>query len=152
MSEDISPNTEEQSRDYRDNEERKQHQDFKVGNRRTPLSNNILMMLGNLLQPQTKGFEHINLDMSFTYLDKFGIESAKNSSFLITYFSVNGFRKAQYLERSNLSTHLIANRSLDGKSMELFTHTVTKQQQEYSDKTEKKAGFLDFSRKKDGGN
>ena len=141
---------EEDQRQYYDDLERKQFHDFKLGNRRTPLSNNVLMLLGDLLQPQTEGFDHINLDMAFTYQDYFGISLTKNSSFLITYFSINGFRKALYLERNNLATHLVANRSINGKSMELFTNTVTTQKQEFLDKTEKKSGFGRlFSRKKE---
>lgn len=146
-------NEEEQNRFIRDEQERKQYQDFKLGNRRTPLSNNVLMLLGDLLQPQTVGFQHINLDMSFTYQDFFGITLTKNSSFLITYFTLWGFKKALYLERSVLATHLVANRSLNGKSMELFTNTVTTQKQEFLDKTEKKGGFsrLFGSKKSEGG-
>ena len=138
----------EEERYYVDEQERKQAQDFRLGNRRTPLSNNILMLLGDLLQPQTEGFDHINLDMSFTYQDQFGIMVVKNSSFLITYFSIYGFKKALYLERSNLATHLVAYRSLNGKSMELFTTTVTTQKQEFTDKTEKKSGFSKLLGKK----
>lgn len=132
---------EDQAKNYIDDQERKQFQDYKLGNRRSPLSNNVLMLLGDLLQPQTEGFEHINLDMSFTYQDSFGIQIVKNSSFLITYFTMWGFKKALYLERSNLATHLVAYRSINGKSMELFTNTVTTQKQEYLDKTTKKSGF-----------
>jgi len=132
---------EENTLDYRDDQSRKQYHDFKLGNRRTPLSNNVLMLLGDLLQPQTEGFDHINLDMSFTYQDYFGINMVKNSSFLITYFQIWGFKRALYLERNNLATHLVANRSLNGKSMELFTNTVTTQRQEFQDKTEKATGF-----------
>jgi hypothetical protein len=133
--------TEDETRNTGDELERKQYQDFKLGNRRSPLSNNILNLLGDLLQPQTKGFDHINLDMSFTYQDSYGIMTVKNSSFLITYFQMWGFKKALYLERSNLATHLIAYRSLNGKSMEMFTNTVTKQVTEYQDKTPKASGF-----------
>lgn len=125
----------------RDENDRKQFHDFKVGNRRSPLSNNVLMLLGDLLQPQTEGFGHINMDMSFSYQDLWGFSSVKNSSFLITFLSMFGFKKAMYLERSTLATHLIASRSIKGKSMDLFTKTVTQQKQEFVDKTDKKTGF-----------
>ena len=133
---------EEQISSFRDEEERKQAHDFKVGTRRTPLSNNILNLLGGLIQPQTKGFKQINLDMSFTYLDVWDIIYVKNSSFLITFCSIYGFKKSEYIERGNLATHLNARRSYKGKSMDLFTTTVTKQDQSYEDKTPKKTGFL----------
>lgn len=132
----------EQVRDYYDDQERKQFHDYKVGMRRSPLSNNILNLLSRLLQPQTTGFSQINMDMAFTYLDSFGVYFVKNSSFLITFCKLYGFKKSEYIERSSLATHLVANRSLHGKSMELFTTTVTKQSQEYSDKTQKKVGFF----------
>ncbi len=133
---------EEQKKAFYDEEERKQAHDFKVGTRRTPLSNNILNLLGGLIQPQTKGFKQINLDMSFTYLDVWDIIYVKNSSFLITFCSIYGFKKSEYIERGNLATHLNARRSYKGKSMDLFTTTVTKQDQSYEDKTPKKTGFL----------
>ncbi len=132
----------EQKRAFHDEEERKQANDFKVGTRRTPLSNNILNLLGGLIQPQTEGFKQINLDMSFTYLDVWDIIYVKNSSFLITFCSIYGFKKSEYIERGNLATHLNARRSYKGKSMDLFTTTITKQDQSYVDKTEKKAGLL----------
>lgn len=132
----------EQVRSFKDEEERKQAYDFRVGLRRTPLSNNILNLLGGLLQPQTTGFPQINLDMSFTYLDGFDIMRVTNSSFLITFCKLHGFKKSEYLERSTLATLLISKRSFQGKSMDLFTTTITKQSQAYEDKTPKKTGFL----------
>lgn len=146
----TDPSKDEQVRAWRDDLDRKQSHDFKLGNRRTPLSNNVLMLLGDILQPQTEGFDHINLDMSFGFQDYWGVQSVKNSSFLITYFTIWGFKKALYIERNNLATHLVVSRSLQGKSMELFTNTVTTAKQEYIDKTEKRAGFGRlFSRKQE---
>lgn len=130
--------------------ERKQVNDFKVGTRRVPLSNNILAMLSDMLQPQTEGFSQVNMDMSFTYQDNFGVQFVKNSSFLITFCKLYGLKKSEYIERSNLATHLNVYRSLNGKSMELFTTTVTKSQQEFMDKTDKKVGFFQsLGRKKE---
>lgn len=132
-----------------DEEERKQFYDYKVGNRRSPLSNNILLLLGDLLQPQTEGFNHINMDMSFTYLDNFDVLKVENHSLIISYLTMYGFKKALYLERSMLATELIAKRSRAGKSMELFTSTVTNQKQEFIDKTPQKTGFLPLVRNKE---
>jgi len=128
--------------EHNDEQERKQAQDYKVGNRRTPLSNNILNLLSGMLQPQTLGFEQVNLDMSFSYLDSFDVSRVMNSSFLITFCQMFKFKKSEYLERSTLATLLNAKRSYDGKSMELFTTTITKQDQSYKDTTKKKTSFL----------
>lgn len=139
---------EEKILNYRDSQERQQYKDFKLGTRRTPLSNNILMLLGDLLQPQTLGFDHINMDMSFTVLDNFSLPFVKNASFLITYFQLWGFKKALYMERNELATTLVANRSLNGKSMDMFTNTVTKQQFEDNTKKSKPTGFGRLFKKK----
>ncbi len=139
---------EEKILNYRDSQERQQYKDFKLGTRRTPLSNNILMLLGDLLQPQTTGFDHINLDMSFTYLDSWSLQFVKNASFLVTYFQLWGFKKALYMERNELATTLVANRSINGKSMDLFTNTVTKTQFEDTSNKNKKTGFSKMFSKK----
>ena len=133
---------EQQNRDYQDEQERKQFQDFKVGTRKTPLSNNILNLLNSLLQPQTTGFKQVNMDMAFTYLDRWDIDRVMNYSFLVTFFEINELPKSEYMQRGELATFLNAKRSQDGKSMELFTTTITKQDQSYADKTEKKTGFF----------
>lgn len=133
---------EDQVKAFYDEERRRQHQDYKTGSRKTPLSNDVLTLLGGLLQPQTTGFSQVNLDMSFSYLDSYDVQRVMNSSFLITFCKLYGFKRSEYMERSVLATLLNAKRSFQGKSMELFTTTVTKQQQEYQDKTEKKTGFL----------
>ncbi len=127
--------------DYSDEQDRKQYHDFKAGNRKMPLSNNVLMLLGGLLQPQTKGFEQVNLDMSFSNLDSWSLFDVQNSSFLVSYFSLWGLGRALYLERGKLATNLIARRSLNAKSMDLFTNVTTTQKQEFLDKTEKKTGW-----------
>lgn len=147
MTEEVTE--EEKILNYRDHQERQQFKDYKLGTRRTPLSNNILMLLGDLLQPQTTGFKHINLDMSFTYLDNWSLPFVKNSSFLITYFQLWGFKRALYMERNELATTLVANRSINGKSMDLFTNTVTKQQFEDTSNKEKKTGFGKLFKKKE---
>lgn len=134
----------EHNRGLVDDDERRQVQDFKAGTRRSPLSNNVLMLLGELLQPATTGFDHVNLDMSFSFQDHFGAAYVKNSSFLISFFQMWGCKKAEYIERGILATHLNVSRSLNGKSMELFTTTVTQQKQEFHDKTDKRTGFGRF--------
>jgi hypothetical protein len=144
---------EEHERFIVDELERKQREDFKAGNRRTPLTNNILMLLGDLLQPQTTGFNHINMDMSFSFLDANDLYFVENSSFLVTWFNLWGLKKCNFVERNKLATRLIAKRSFQGKSMELFTSTVNVQKQEFKDNTEKKTGFdrlINFGKKQEG--
>jgi len=133
---------------YNDEEEYKARRNFEIGNRPTPLSNNLLSMVGDLLQPQTMGFNHINMDMTFSYLDRFDIEEVRNSSFIITYCEMLGLKKSCFNERSSLATLLNAKRSQNGKSMSLFNTTVTQSKQELEDKTDKKTGFGGFFRKR----
>lgn len=140
--EELDKLEDDQKKAFYDEERRKQHHDYKVGSRKTPLSNDVLSLLGNLLQPQTEGFSQVNLDMSFSYLDGFDVQRVLNSSFLITFCKLYGFKRSEYMERSSLATLLNARRSFQGKSMELFTTTVTKQHQEYEDKTPKSGGFF----------
>lgn len=135
------PSTEEQVLNYRDDQERKQKNDFKTGTRRTPLSNNVLMLLGDLLQPQTKGFDHVNLDMTFTNLNDFDLYNVQNSSFIITWCTMYGIPKSMYQERGKLATLLNSKRSFKAKSMDMFTTTITKQTIESQDKTKKESGF-----------
>jgi len=144
------PTEEDQIRAWHDQEARKQNQDYKLGNRRTPLSNNVLMLLGDLLQPQTMGLDHINMDMSFTNLDFFDLSSVENSSYIIAHCRVWGLLRPLFIERNKLATKLISKRSFQAKSMELFTNTVSTQKQEFLDNTQKKTGFARiFGRKKE---
>lgn len=145
------PDTEEQQeRIDRDEEQAyRARRSYEIGNRPTPLSNNLLSMIGDLLHPQTEGFSHINMDMTFTYLDRFDIEEARNSSFIITACELWGLKKSAFNERSSLASLLNLKRSQNGKSMSLFNETVTKSSQELEDKTDKKTGFGGFFKRKD---
>jgi hypothetical protein len=102
------------------------------------------MMLGNILQPQTSGFDHINMDMSVSVLDGYRQHEVQNCNDIINYAIMNGFNRVAYMERGRLATLLVSSRSLNGKSMDLFTKTVSEQKQEFTDKTEKKGGFPNF--------
>jgi hypothetical protein len=119
-----------------------------IQNRKYPPSNNILLMLGNLLQPQTEGFPHINLDMSFTNVGMWDVGRVMDLSFVITYCHLYNLKRSEYQARSELATFLNIKRSEGAKSMELFTTTVTKQSQDFTDKTEKKTGIKLFGRSK----
>ena len=140
---------EEQEINYRNEQERREKEDFKLGNRRTPLTNNVLLLLGDLLQPQTTGFTHVNNDMSFTNLNDNDLYRTDNSSFLINWFNLWGLQKCAYTERGALATLLISKRSYQAKTMELFTSTVNVQKSEFKDITEKKTAFQKLFGKKE---
>lgn len=138
---------------FYDDEDRKQVQDFQAGTRRTPLGTNVLLMLGRLIEPQTTGYPHINLDMSFANLNDWDLYTVRDSSFIINFCRLHNLRKSEYLERGRLATILNSSKSHRGKTMDLFTTTVTKQEQEYRDSTKKKTGFFSsLGRKKPVGN
>lgn len=122
---------------------------LKISNRKYPPSSSILLMLGNLLHPQTEGFPHINLDMSFTNVSNWDIMRVENLSGIIVYCFMHNFKTSEYLARNDLATFLNIKRSEGAKSMELFTTTVTKQSQEFQDKTDKKTSIRLFGKKKE---
>ena len=132
-----------------DQQKKTMQKGFQLGNRRMPLSNNLLMLLNDLLQPQTTGFDFVNGDMTFTYMDRDGIAYVKNTTVIITFCAMYGLKKPLYIERSNLATHLNIYKSLNGKSMELFTSSVSTQKHEFTDKTIKKTGFTTLFGKKE---
>jgi len=133
----------EQVNAFYDQLDRQSKQDFLAGNRRTPLGNNVLLMLGRLIQPQTTGYPQINIDMAFSNLGDFDMLGTRTSSDIINFCRLYGLKKSEYLERGRLATLLNSSKSHKGKTMDMFTHTVTKQVQEYADKTQKKVGFLE---------
>lgn len=135
---------EEEKREKRNTSESK----LDVKNKRFPNNSNVLLLLGNLLQPQTEGFPQVNLDMSFTNVNVWDINRVMDWSYVITYCYLHNLKKAEYLARSMLATFLNIKRSENAKSMELFTTTVTKQSQEFQDKTSKKTGIMLFGSKK----
>ena len=124
------------------------NQNFDTSNRQPVHTKNILFLLGDLLNPQTEGFKHINMDMSFSNLDYFDLTYTENSSFLIVWFNIHALKKCSFIERNKLATRLIAKRSFNAKSMELFTNTVNVQKQQFEDKTEKKKGFFNMGKPK----
>lgn len=142
--EELTPEEAQEALRESDEQDYRARRAFEIGNRPTPLSNNLLAMVGDLLQPQTSGFNHINMDMTFTYLDRYDIIEARNSSFIITYCDLHGLKKSAYNERSQLASLLNLKRSQEGRSMDLFNKTVTQAKQELEDKTDKKTGFGGF--------
>ncbi len=112
----------------------------------------LVEYIGDMLVPQTEGFEHVNLDMTFTYLGNFDLMYVDTVAMSITIAHIYKLKQSEYLLRGNLATFLNSRRSRDAKSMNIFTTMVTKQDQTFVDKTEKKQGFswFGFGKKKDG--
>jgi hypothetical protein len=122
---------------------------YEVGLRERQRKEKMIEYLGDMLIPATTGFPQINLDMAFTNLAHFDLVVVQNLSSLITYCHINGFKKSEYMCRSQLATFLNSRRSKDGKSMDMFTTITTKssQSQEFKDTTTEKKGFSLFSQK-----
>ena len=120
-----------------------------IGTKKPPISSsNALWLLQNLLQPQTTGYEQVNLDLSFTNLQGFDVERIMNLSLLINFFRINDLPKSHYIANGEYATFLNAKRSVGGWSGGLLTTTITQTKQEYTDNSAKKSGFNLFSFKK----
>ena len=117
---------------------------YAVRNKSRQRKEQLMEYLGDMLVPQTEGFDHVNLDMTFTNLTFFDMAHVDNLSLSITLCKIYGLRQSEYLLRGMLASFLNSRRSKDAKSMDMFTTMVTKQKQEFVDKTESKAGFAMF--------
>ena len=100
--------------------------------------------LGEMLEPQTEGFPHINLDMAFTNLSFWDLNHVDNVSMSILVANMYKLKQSEYLLRGDLATFLNSRRSKNAKSMDIFTTVVTKQEQEFKDKTKETQGFSFF--------
>lgn len=123
----------------------------RTGEKRMPLYDNVLEMLGGLLQPQQDKFDHINLDMGFTDLDKWDRQRIENLSTQITICDMWGLEQSRLLHESDMETICISSRSKSGRAMELFNTTVTKSDSKFREETDKKSGFNFFPHRKKGG-
>ena len=122
---------------------------FSIRKRVRQRKEQLVEYIGELLQPQTLGFDHVNMDMTFTYLGNWDLMFVDNTCMSITMAHIYGLKQSEYLLRGILATFLNSRRSRDAKSMNIFTTMVTEQKQEFIDKTEKKQGFawLSFGKK-----
>ncbi len=118
---------------------------FAIGNRERARKEQMVEYLGELLQPETEGFEHINMDMSFTNLNFFDLFKVDNLSEGINLCHMYELKQSEFLFRGDLAAILISRRSKDARSFELFTDVTTKQHQTFKDETEEKKGFSFFS-------
>jgi len=107
---------------------------------------NVLNMVGQLLIPMTEGFEHVNLDMSFTYLGNSDLYRVEGISSCINLCHMWGLKQSEFLLRGELATLLNSRRSRGAKSMNLFTEVTTKTEQKFKDETIEKKGFSFFGK------
>ncbi len=118
---------------------------FAIGNRERARKEQMVEYLGELLQPETEGFEHINMDMSFTNLNFFDLFKVDNLSEGINLCHMYGLKQSEFLFRGDLAAILISRRSKDARSFALFTDVTTHQSQTFKDETEEKKGFSFFN-------
>lgn len=123
---------------------------FAVGTRDRARKEQLVEYLGELLIPVTEGFEHINLDMSFTYLGMWDLFRVDNLSEGINICHMYGLKQSEFLFRGDLAVLLNSRRSRNARTMALFTDVTTHQTQTFKDETEEKKGFsfLNFGKKK----
>ncbi len=121
---------------------------FAMGNRERARKEQLVEYLGQMLEPETDGFEHINMDMSFTNLNFIDLFKVDNLCEGINLCHIYGLKQSEYLFRGDLATLLISRRSKDAKSFQLFTNVSTHSTQTFKDETEEKKGFSFFNFKK----
>ncbi len=121
---------------------------FAIGNRERARKEQLVEYLGQMLEPETDGFEHINMDMSFTNLNFIDLFKVDNLCEGINLCHIYGLKQSEYLFRGDLATLLISRRSRDAKSFQLFTDVTTHSSQTFKDETEEKKGFSFFNFKK----
>jgi len=122
---------------------------FNIGTKKPPVStDNALWLMQNLLQPQSLGYDQINLDLSFTNLQHFDVERIMNLSFIINFSRMFKLPKSRFLSNGDYATLLNAKRSVGGWSGSLLTTTVTKASSEYKDASNERARWKLFSFRK----
>ena len=121
---------------------------FAISNRERARKEQMVEYLGQMLEPETDGFPHINMDMSFSNLGFFDLFKVDNISEAINLCHMLDLKQSEYLFRGELATILISRRSKDARSFALFTDVTTKTEQTFKDETEEKKGFFNFAKKK----
>ncbi len=121
-----------------------------IGNRERARKEQMVEYLGQMLEPETDGFEHINMDMSFTNLNFFDLFKVDNLCEGINLCHIYELKQSEFLFRGDLAALLISRRSRDARSFALFTDVTTHQSQTFKDETEEKKGFsfFNFGKKK----
>ena len=114
---------------------------FDIKNRQLEKQRHVLNMLAQLLNPVTEGYDHVNLDMSFSFLGDQELYRAEALSMKINIAHIWELKLTEFLLRGELATVVISRRSRGGKSMNLATEVMIKQEQTYKDETQEKKGF-----------
>jgi len=125
------------------------YQRLRSGNRKFALFNNILEIVPNLLNPSTIGFDHINMDMTFSDLNAYDKFRVERMSDCISITSIIGIDRSNYLFRNKLATILNSNKSKGGRSMKLLTDTSVNNT--FRDTTKESGFSMPFKRKRSGG-
>jgi len=126
-------------------EENQNQIDMTVGTRNLANKESVAEFLSELIRPSTIGFDHLNLDMTFTNLPTmFDVIEVENSSFIINVCSLFSWKRSAYLEWGKLATALNSRKSLGGWSGKLLTTIQTNQEQKFKDETKKSKGFNFF--------
>lgn len=123
---------------------------FAIGNKERARKEQMVEYLGQMLEPETDGFDHINMDMSFTNLNFFDLFKVDNLCEGINLCHIYDLKQSEFLFRGDLAALLISRRSKNARSFALFTDVTTHQQQTFKDETEEKKGFsfFNFGKKK----
>ena len=111
------------------------------GDKPIPTFNNIELVY-RLISPQTLGYDHINLDMSFTNLDAWAKIKCTNLNKIINTTKLYGLKKCVYLGWGELAGELILDRSLNGWSGKILTTTITENKTKIENNPDRpKTGF-----------
>ena len=118
---------------------------FAVGTRERQRKEQLVEYLGEMLVPVTDGFDHINLDMTFSFLGQLDLQRVDNLCEGINLCHIYSLKQSEYLFRGDLATLLNSRRSRGAKTMSLFTDVTTNQKQTFKDETDEKKGFSFFN-------
>jgi len=114
---------------------------YEVKTKQLERHRNLMNQLGDLIAPRTQGFEHVNLDMTFTDLDKTDSLRVENLAKMIDICHIKGYRQSEYIARGELATLLNSRRSKEARTMRLFGEVNTNQKQTFKDETDEGRGF-----------
>ena len=117
---------------------------FTVGTRLLRNKEQLMDYMGDILVPVTEGYDHINMDMSSSWLNNWELPSVDNDSTLINFCHIFGWRKSEYLARGRLATLLNSRKSRNGNIPKLTATVITEQKQVFNDETKEKQGFNIF--------
>jgi len=124
---------------------------FDVKTKQLERHRSLMNQIGDLIAPKTEGFEHVNLDMTFTDLDKPDTARVENISKIIDICHIKGYRQAEYLARGELAVLLNSRRSKEARTMRLFGEINQNTKQTFRDDTDDNKGYRFLKKKNKGG-